>query len=152
MTGKTISYLSQSDAETHACAAEVAANIKPPALVCLYGELGAGKTTFVRGLARALGIKSRIQSPTFTYERIHEGPSVRLYHFDCYRITGVDLLLEQDLAEALKDPRAVVAVEWAERVLETLPVERIEVHCALNKDDPDEKKSEAHIITITYPT
>ncbi|MBI2453797.1 tRNA (adenosine(37)-N6)-threonylcarbamoyltransferase complex ATPase subunit type 1 TsaE [Candidatus Peregrinibacteria bacterium] len=66
-------FISESAEETESFAQNVALNISGTACLCLYGDLGAGKTTFVRGLAKALGIKSKIQSTTFTYNRIHKG-------------------------------------------------------------------------------
>lgn len=97
-------------------------------LICFFGPLGSGKTTFIRGLAKGLGIKSRIQSPTFNFERIYFGkPSLR--HFDCYRIEKPDILSISQINEAVYDgENSVVAVEWAENLKKFLPQKRIEVH------------------------
>lgn len=96
-------------------------------LLCLYGDLGAGKTTFVRGLAKALGIKSRIQSPTFTISREHRGAK-KLYHFDCYRITKQDPLLASELAETISKNDGVIAIEWAQNIENFLPKSRTNIH------------------------
>lgn len=114
-----------SPTETVSFAERLGKRIKP-GLVCLYGDLGAGKTTFVRGLAKGLGVKSRVQSPTFTYQRIHRGKKT-LYHFDCYRLTGRDELLVQEIQEAVAQKNSVVVIEWAEKVEKFLPKARLEI-------------------------
>jgi tRNA threonylcarbamoyladenosine biosynthesis protein TsaE len=79
------------------------------------GELGGGKTQFVKGLAKGLGIKDEITSPTFTYEKIYQGSKLTLYHFDLYRENEIDPDIRLLLSEAISDPEGVVAVEWADR-------------------------------------
>ncbi|MEK9132353.1 MAG: tRNA (adenosine(37)-N6)-threonylcarbamoyltransferase complex ATPase subunit type 1 TsaE [Patescibacteria group bacterium] len=106
--------LTRSKEETLALGEKLGKGLKN-GLICLFGDLGSGKTTFVRGLAKGLGIKSRIQSPTFTYQRVHFGTK-KLYHFDCYRISKPDELLFQDLVEAFGRGDGVVVVEWAENI------------------------------------
>lgn len=102
--------------------------------ICLYGELGAGKTTFVRGLAKGMGIRSRVQSPTFTYQRIHRGRGRsgvhgrKLYHFDCYRLSKSDKLFIHEVNEAQERGDGVIVIEWAERIAEFLPKERTNVY------------------------
>lgn len=95
-------------------------------ILCLYGDLGAGKTTFVRGLAKGLSITSTIQSPTFTYQRIHQG-RVTLYHFDFYRLAKADHLLMTELTEILEKQDGIIVIEWPERVMHMLPQSRTEI-------------------------
>lgn len=121
MNQKTIS-----SEETQEFAEKFAHRLKP-GIICLYGELGAGKTTFVRGLARGLGIRSKISSPTFTYQRIHKG-RLNLYHFDCYRLKGQDTLMLEDFREIMERDDGVIAVEWAERIEKFLPKNRTEIY------------------------
>ena len=97
------------------------------AIICLYGELGAGKTTFIRGLAGGLGITSRITSPTFTYQRVHGGRP-KLYHFDCYRLSGPDELLLHDLHEAISNCDGVIAIEWSEKIKRHLPEKHTDIY------------------------
>lgn len=88
-------------------------------LVVLTGEIGAGKTVFVRELAAAMGIEDRVTSPTFTLLHTYEGP-IRLHHLDLYRLDGPSEVLDLDLPECLDDV-AVTAIEWGERALKALP-------------------------------
>lgn len=97
------------------------------AILCLYGELGTGKTTFVRGLASGLGIASRITSPTFTYQRVHSG-KIKLYHFDCYRLSAPDELLMHDLNEAISNKDGVIAIEWSEKIQRHLPEKHTNIY------------------------
>lgn len=107
-------YRSTSAAETEALGEKIGRSLKQKILL-LKGDLGSGKTTFTRGLARALGISGSIPSPTFTYSRVHRGQGT-LYHFDCYRLKTSDALIEQEILEAEQDKNGVVAIEWPERI------------------------------------
>ena len=91
----------------------------------LVGDVGAGKTTFTRGLAKGLGIAEAIQSPTFTISREYDArDGLRLVHYDFYRLREPGILADE-LGETLQDDAAVTVVEWAESVEEILPDERI---------------------------
>lgn len=127
----TTTTTTTSEAQTIALAQEFAAALRPGDVVALHGDLGAGKTRFVRGLARGLGINPRlVSSPTFVL--VHEYPagprSVPLIHMDAYRLTPGDDLETLDW-ERLVAPDAphVLVVEWAERIAASLPTPRIEV-------------------------
>jgi tRNA threonylcarbamoyladenosine biosynthesis protein TsaE len=108
-------YTSQSEGETRDIAAGVAAALHPGAVVLLSGDLGAGKTAFVRGLAEGLGIDAgEVTSPTFTLVHEYRGGRLPLIHVDLYRLDKADLDeigLDPDLAD-----RGVTAVEWSERL------------------------------------
>jgi tRNA threonylcarbamoyladenosine biosynthesis protein TsaE len=98
-------------------------------VVCLNGPLGSGKTTFAQGFAKALGVKTRLLSPTFIIVRRYDisHHSFFLYHIDLYRI-GKSAQTEQlGLGEIFADPRAVVVIEWAEYLGNKLPRKRTEV-------------------------
>ncbi len=82
----------------------------------MSGELGGGKTQFVKGLAKGLLISEDITSPTFTYEKIYNGPKISLYHFDLYREEVLDQDIKLLIEEAIKDKNGVLAVEWADRL------------------------------------
>ena len=119
--------------ETAKIAAALAKRVRGGDVVALYGELGAGKTTFAQAFARALGVKERVQSPTFILMHEHrikakaksEKPKVFL-HADAYRGDAAQFRAV-GFEEYLGRPDAVVLVEWAERVEELLPKKRIEV-------------------------
>jgi len=93
----------------------------------LVGDVGAGKTTFTRGLARGLGVDDDIQSPTFTISRIYEAPSgLRLVHYDFYRLIDARIMA-MELEETVGDEQTVTVIEWGEVVASVLPRERITI-------------------------
>lgn len=99
-------------------------------VLALSGELGAGKTTFVQGFCRALGIKDRITSPTFVLMKIYKLAKKKLkfehlVHIDCYRIERADELMHLGLDNILADSDAIVLIEWANRIKSALPDDAI---------------------------
>ena len=108
--------ISLSEEQTFATARDLAGKLQLPAHILLYGDLGAGKTLFTKGLAAGFGLTDvdEVASPTFTLVNQYHGP-VRIYHIDLYRIeTGA--LDGLGLDEIFDDPNAAVIVEWAERL------------------------------------
>jgi tRNA threonylcarbamoyladenosine biosynthesis protein TsaE len=112
---------SSSPEETERIAATLAAGLEPGDVVTVAGELGTGKTTFVRGAARALGVEAPVTSPTYTIGHVYEG-RVRLSHLDLYRFEGMANAEWGDLEPYFDD--AVVFVEWPEAGAGFLPVPR----------------------------
>lgn len=102
-----------SAAETEAAAARLAAHLRPGDLLLLVGPLGAGKTTFVRGLARGLGVAGDVMSPTFQLVRLYPGP-LPLAHADLYRLGSSAELGDLGLDDLLD--AGVVAIEWGDRL------------------------------------
>lgn len=102
--------VTHSSEETIAVAKEFAGALKGGDVVLLHGELGAGKTTFTKGVALALGIKEPITSPTFTIIKEYEGKDLFLYHMDLYRLS--DDLSEIGLEEYLGNPNGICVIEW----------------------------------------
>lgn len=100
--------------------------LEPGDLVLLRGELGAGKTTLVRAVARELGVEGPITSPTFTVAQRHRGREVELAHMDAYRLAGPDAEEAELLADAVAGD-AVAFVEWPDAVLAALPPARLEL-------------------------
>jgi tRNA threonylcarbamoyladenosine biosynthesis protein TsaE len=92
-------------------------------VIALSGELGSGKTTFVQGFAKGLGINERILSPTFILMRLYELESKKFYHVDLYRLENkIDKEMENlGLLDIFKDSENIVLIEWAEKAKETLP-------------------------------
>ena len=113
----TISLETSSPEETEAAGEELGRRLRPGDLVLLRGELGAGKTTFVRGIARGIGSAAPVASPTFQLVRIYPG-RVQLAHVDLYRLEQGDDLRDLGLDELL-DAGAVV-VEWGDRINKTV--------------------------------
>lgn len=105
-------FLTHSEEETRALAAALAGHLKPGDRVLLHGDLGAGKSVFVRGAARALGVKGPMPSPTFTLMIPYEG-DVKLVHFDLYRLAGPEEFFAAGLDEFLSD-EYVSLIEWPE--------------------------------------
>ena len=117
-------FISESVEETKRIARHFARNLKPGDVVCLKGDLGAGKTHFVKGMAVAFGIdESEVQSPTFTLINEYLG-SKPLYHFDCYRIESVGEALEIGAEEYFYGD-GVSVIEWPERIQEIIPPEAV---------------------------
>ena len=110
---------SKSPAETEAIGQDLAARLSPGTVVAFTGDLGAGKTAFVRGMARGLGIPQRVTSPTFTIVNEYDGPTP-LFHFDMYRLADADALFDIGWEDYL-DRGGVCAVEWSENVADAMP-------------------------------
>ncbi len=119
------SVLTDSDEETLLAGEEFSKTLKEGDVVALNGDLGAGKTVFVKGIAKGLHISDIITSPTFTILREYKG-SLPLYHFDVYRISDPDEMFEIGFSEYL-DGSGVSVIEWAEKVEELLPERSVEV-------------------------
>lgn len=113
-------FLSRSPRETQEIGAAIGETLASTALLCLWGDLGAGKTTLIQGLASALTAlpKEEINSPTFTYLNVYEGKGRTIYHFDCYRLKGAEEFLERGLDDYFSQ---LCLVEWPERILSILP-------------------------------
>ncbi|HEY8350682.1 MAG TPA: tRNA (adenosine(37)-N6)-threonylcarbamoyltransferase complex ATPase subunit type 1 TsaE [Clostridia bacterium] len=112
--------------------------------VCLFGDLGTGKTAFTSGIAKGLGISGYITSPTFTIVNEYEG-RLPLYHFDVYRIGDADEMIDTGYYEYI-DGDGVTVIEWADLIREILPSERIEV--CIKKDDHE--GSDSRMIIISF--
>lgn len=112
-------FESYSYEDTHKIAREIADSLNGGEFIAMYGDLGAGKTAFVQGLAKALGINNHITSPTFTIVNEYEG-RLPLYHFDVYRIADPDEMYEIGYDEYVYSD-GVCVVEWAELIEDLFP-------------------------------
>jgi tRNA threonylcarbamoyladenosine biosynthesis protein TsaE len=119
--------VTKNEKETVALAAKIAAGLRGGEILALVGELGSGKTTFTQGLAKALGVKNKVASPTFVVLKLYKTkhPAIKnLVHIDAYRLgTAVDLsaIGWRDF----QDARSVVVIEWADKAAKILPPETI---------------------------
>ena len=107
-------FISRSEAQTEAVGEQFAKNLADGTVVAMYGDLGAGKTAFVRGMARGMGLTCRVSSPTFTIVNEYCGER-ELIHFDMYRLNDSDELFDIGWEDYLARG-AVCAVEWSEKV------------------------------------
>jgi len=123
-----VEIVTRSAAETEALGLRLGGLLSGGELLALVGPLGAGKTVFVRGLARALGCPAReVASPTYVLERVYPGGRLTLRHLDAYRLSGAAEFESSDLGAGLAAPGSVAVIEWADRVASALPGERLEV-------------------------
>lgn len=118
-------FLSHSEAETEAFAAEFAGSLHPGDFIAFFGGLGSGKTAFVRGLARTLCPDAHVSSPTYAIVNEYEGP-LPLFHFDLYRVTDEDSLFAVGFYDYFDRP-GVIAAEWCENIPFALPADRFDV-------------------------
>jgi tRNA threonylcarbamoyladenosine biosynthesis protein TsaE len=133
--------------QTNLLATALAAVLEEGDVVLLSGELGAGKTVFVQGLAAGLGVEGRVTSPTFTLVQHHQG-RLGLLHVDAYRLSGPIEVAELALPELL-DEGGVMAVEWGEIVVDELGGDRLEVVLRFGPTD-DERLIELRLIGASW--
>src|SRR5512140_2451507 len=122
-----------SEEETISSGARFARRLSAGQIVALIGELGSGKTRFIKGVCLGLGVKEHVASPTFTIVNEYLGDTLPVYHFDFYRMKSPRELREIGFDEYL-DGSGVCLIEWADRVIEMLPPRRYEVRFALGDD------------------
>jgi tRNA threonylcarbamoyladenosine biosynthesis protein TsaE len=133
-------YITNSADETIELGRQLAAELSPPKLVLLRGDLGAGKTTMVKGVAEAFGAASQdnVTSPTFTLIHQYRGPEVSVYHIDLYRIDTQRELETLGLDELIADERNLVLMEWGEKFPRL--VKESDVEIAIERTGPEERK------------
>ncbi len=117
---------SHSPEETKQLGEKMAVLLQAGDIICLNGDLGAGKTAFSQGVAKGLGIDAPVTSPTFTLINEYEG-RLPLYHFDVYRLEGPAEMEDLGYEEYFYG-QGVCLIEWAQRVAEVLPRERLDIH------------------------
>lgn len=133
MDKQTREIITDSAEETQKVASGIAKNLRGGEVIALHGDLGSGKTTFVQGLAKGLGIERKIISPTFIIVRIYAFDTTRFndlnhfYHIDLYRIEQENGLVGLGIEEIVNDSENIVAIEWAERMESLLPEKRIDI-------------------------
>ncbi len=134
-------FVSNSPAETETIGERLAKRLRPGDVVAFTGTLGMGKTALTRGLARGLGCRARVTSPTFTIVNEYDG-DVPLFHFDLYRLGSSDELYDIGWDDYL-ERGGVCAVEWSERAADTLPRGTITVDIARGETE------DSRVITVT---
>ncbi|OGL25655.1 tRNA (adenosine(37)-N6)-threonylcarbamoyltransferase complex ATPase subunit type 1 TsaE [Candidatus Saccharibacteria bacterium RIFCSPHIGHO2_12_FULL_49_19] len=136
---------STSSAETERLGEALGRLLKAPAVLELKSDLGGGKTTFVRGLARGMGSTDIVASPTFTLSKIYKTKSGEIHHFDFYRLDEPGVVADQ-LSESLADLKAVSVIEWSKIVKDVLPADRITIEFKPVATNTDERQ-----ISFSYP-
>jgi len=140
MTWRTSSTDSE---DTETLGAQIGSRLRGGEVIELVSDLGGGKTTLVRGLARGAGSSDHVASPTFTISREYRTSSLTLHHFDFYRLHEAGIMADE-LHELLHDPHAVVLVEWSDVVQHVLPAKRLTIRISHTGDE------ERHV-TLSYP-
>lgn len=135
-------YITNSARETEAVGADLAARLRPGAVVAFTGDLGAGKTAFVRGMAQGLDIPDRVTSPTFTVVNEYEGGRLPLFHFDMYRLGSAGELFDIGWEDYLTRG-GICAVEWSENIDEALEADTVRVD--IRRGDHEDQR----VITVT---
>ncbi len=127
----TLDFISSGVEQTVRLGVRLGELLEPGDVLCLYGDLGAGKTAVARGVGRGWGTGLRVTSPTFTlvneYPRLKDGRI--LYHLDCYRLESAADIWTVGLEDILDD-RQTIMIEWPERLVSWLPGDRLEIHLA----------------------
>lgn len=119
---------------TEAFGEKLGAKLKGQEVIELKSDLGGGKTTLTRGIARGAGSTDNVASPTFTISKLYQTPNITLYHFDFYRLQEAGLMAHE-LHDALEDPQGVVIVEWGDLVEDVLPKKRMTITLHRSEND-----------------
>lgn len=126
-----LKIISKSSGQTQKIATNLAQSLKRGRIIAFEGNLGAGKTTFIQGLAHGLGVKEKISSPTFVifkkYKVTHQENIKWLYHFDLYRINNIDEVIDLGLEDIIKEEKSIIAIEWAEKIKKILPKDVLQI-------------------------
>lgn len=126
--------LSTSSDATERLAAKLGSLLRGGEVIELVSDLGGGKTTFVRGLARGMGSKEHVASPTFTISRIYKAPRLTLHHFDFYRLPEAGVVVHE-LEEVLAEPDSIVVIEWPGIVEAVLPARRLKIEIKVTGEE-----------------
>lgn len=154
---KTIEFLTKNKAETEKIAIDFAKGLHGGETVALFGELGSGKTTFVKGLAKGLGIKDLITSPTFVFMKEYSSNlkfktclagrqvnNLKLLHIDCYRLESADDAISLGITEYFNNKIYILAIEWAEKIKKILPKNIIQIQ--FRHDSKNNRKIKISIV------
>ncbi|MBQ8135172.1 MAG: tRNA (adenosine(37)-N6)-threonylcarbamoyltransferase complex ATPase subunit type 1 TsaE [Clostridia bacterium] len=117
-------FITKSPEETESLAEQIAKTLEGTEMIAMFGDLGAGKTAFTRGLARGLGVDDGVSSPTFALVHEYSG-KYTVYHFDMYRVTSWDDLYTTGFFDYMDN--GVMVIEWSENIVDFLPEKRINI-------------------------
>lgn len=129
-------FTAESIGDTKNIAKRIAQAMKPGDVICLYGDLGSGKTYLTKFICEALGVMLKdVISPTFVYWREYHVKNLNINHFDFYRIDDISEAESTGFEEALLDSKAITIIEWAEKVKALLPSKRIDIKIKVLRDE-----------------
>lgn len=129
--------------QTESLGEKIGKRLRGGEVIELSSDLGGGKTTFVRGLARGAGSKDNISSPSFTIKNVYSAPRYEIWHFDFYRLNQAGMV-GYELEDALGDSKIITVIEWAKDASKVLPEERLKIQFT---PSPDESRE----LTIRWP-
>ena len=127
-------FITSNFKETQKLGRDFAKVLEKGDVLYLYGDLGSGKTTFVRGLAEGLGVKQRIISPTFIIVRSYKLEVISFYHIDLYRVENEKDIKGLGLEEVINNPENIVVIEWADKLKSFSPEKRIDLKFSYEKE------------------
>ena len=133
--------MTNSPEDTGHLAELVGQKIREGTVLCLEGDLGAGKTLFVQSLARTLGVEGDVTSPTFNLMNVYEG-ICRIYHFDLYRLETEDELEEIGFYEYTEEPEGIVVIEWPDKFPDSLPEDYVLVRISCSDETGEKRRFE----------
>lgn len=140
---KQLVLSSDSAEKTEQIAASIGARLRGGEILELISDLGGGKTTFTRGLAKGAGSNDVVASPTFTISKVYAAPTIEIHHFDFYRLPDAGLIAHE-VEDLLGDPQVVLVVEWGGAVGHVLPAEKVNIEISRTGDDTRSLK-------VSYP-
>lgn len=115
--------------QTESIAQKLAQRVKPGEVICISGELGAGKTSFTQALLKALGVKEKVVSPTYTIMHEYHGQQIgSIYHVDLYRLNSTQEIETIGIRQLVQSRFGLLIIEWPEKIAQQLPKESIRIH------------------------
>jgi len=154
-----LEFIAKSKEQTQKIASDFAKKLKGGEVLCFYGNLGSGKTTFIQAIAKALGVKENVTSPTYVLLKKYRTARKKLtrskktvakntqcpmpndqyfYHMDAYRLNDSQEALDLGIEEIWSDPSNIIAIEWADKIADILPAKRIDL-CFETKGENERK-------------
>jgi tRNA threonylcarbamoyladenosine biosynthesis protein TsaE len=140
-------FRTYSEDETILAGIKFAKRLTSGSVVTLFGDLGTGKTRFIKGICNGLGVQEHVASPTFTIVNEYTSNTIKIFHFDFYRVKSVIEIKEIGFDEYIYGD-GVCVIEWADRVQELLPPNRFDVHLSLGENEFTREISIEEIIEV----
>jgi len=141
------SFKTSSEEETIRHGTEFARQLKRGDVVALTGDLGTGKTRFIQGICKGLGVREHVASPTFTIVNEYDANDVPVYHFDFYRVNSLAEIRDIGFEEYIRGD-GICLIEWAEKTKELLPEQRYDVCLSLGEDEHTRKITIEKIVEV----